>query len=139
MDFVLYFTKEQIVRVSGLAVKPILSSLTSTKRLPEFVSRLTSQAEGDDFQEKPLCLPHRDKRSKRVLLTRIFTLGRIRRKTSTIFKRKEDMILQEKLDLVTNYFAEDWAINKAMQLLDDYEKMVDAQQPASKARKINDK
>ena len=38
LNFVLYFTKEQIVRVSGLAVKPLLSSLTFTKRLPEIVS-----------------------------------------------------------------------------------------------------
>lgn len=33
------------------------------------------------------------------------------------------MTEQEKLNLVTNYFAEDWAIDKAMQLLEDYEKM----------------
>ena len=32
------------------------------------------------------------------------------------------MTSQEKLNLVTNYFAEDWAIDKAMQLLEDYEK-----------------
>lgn len=66
--------------------------------------------------------------------------------------------MQEKLNLVTNYFAEDWAIDKAMQLLYDYEKMEAPQadsvledaasgcdltspstQHASKARKINDK
>lgn len=40
------------------------------------------------------------------------------------------MTLQEKLNLVTNYFAEDWAIDKAMQLLEDYE---NAQQPAPSA------
>ena len=33
------------------------------------------------------------------------------------------MTEQEKLNLVTNYFAEDWAIDKAMQLLEDYENM----------------
>lgn len=43
------------------------------------------------------------------------------------------MTLQDKLNLVTNYFAEDWAIGKAMQLLEDYEKMVEAQQPAPSA------
>lgn len=32
------------------------------------------------------------------------------------------MTKQEKLNLVTNYFAEGWAIDKAMQLLEDYEK-----------------
>lgn len=37
------------------------------------------------------------------------------------------MTSQEKLNLVTNYFAEDWVIEKAMQLLEDYDK---AQQPA---------
>lgn len=31
------------------------------------------------------------------------------------------MTLQEKLDLVTNYFADNWAIDKAMQLLEDYD------------------
>ena len=36
------------------------------------------------------------------------------------------MTSQEKLNLVTNYFSEDWAIKKAMQLLEDYDK---AQQP----------
>jgi hypothetical protein len=36
------------------------------------------------------------------------------------------MTEQEKLNLVTNYFAEDWAIEKAMGLLEDYEKVVDA-------------
>ena len=35
LNFVLYFTKEQIVKVNGLAVKPLLSSLTFTKRLHE--------------------------------------------------------------------------------------------------------
>ena len=34
---------------------------------------------------------------------------------------------QEKLNLVTNYFSEDWAIEKAMQLLEDYEKGVEEQ------------
>ncbi len=38
------------------------------------------------------------------------------------------MTEQEKLNLVTNYFAEDWAIDKAMHLLEDYEKEVEAQQ-----------
>lgn len=32
------------------------------------------------------------------------------------------MTSQEKLNIVTNYFAEDWAIEKAMQLLEDYER-----------------
>lgn len=41
------------------------------------------------------------------------------------------MTSQEKLNLVTNYFAEDWAIEKAMQLLDDYDK---AQQPTPPAQ-----
>lgn len=36
------------------------------------------------------------------------------------------MTSQEKLNLVTNYFSEDWAIEKAMSLLEDYDK---AQQP----------
>ena len=40
------------------------------------------------------------------------------------------MTSQEKLNLVTNYFAEDWAIEKAMQLLEDYDK---AQQPSLSA------
>ena len=31
------------------------------------------------------------------------------------------MTSQEKLNLVMNYFSEDWAIKKAMQLLEDYE------------------
>lgn len=34
------------------------------------------------------------------------------------------MTSQEKLNLVTNYFAEDWAIEKAMQLLEDYESSI---------------
>lgn len=38
------------------------------------------------------------------------------------------MTEQEKLNLVTNYFAEDWAIKSAIGLLEDYEKMLEAQQ-----------
>ncbi len=41
------------------------------------------------------------------------------------------MTEQEKLNLVTNYFAEDWAIDKATQLLDDYQKMTETQSPLS--------
>ena len=40
---------------------------------------------------------------------------------------------QDKLNLITNYFADNLAIDKAMQLLDDYEKMVEAQQPVPSA------
>ena len=41
------------------------------------------------------------------------------------------MTEQEKLNLVTNYFAEDWAIDKATQWLDDYQKMTETQSPLS--------
>ena len=44
------------------------------------------------------------------------------------------MTEQAKLNLVTNYFAEDWAIDKAMQLLDDYQKMTGTQSPLSDAQ-----
>ena len=40
------------------------------------------------------------------------------------------MTEQEKINLVTNYFAEDWAIEKAMNLLEDYEKILEAPQPS---------
>lgn len=43
------------------------------------------------------------------------------------------MTEDEKLNLVTNWFAEDWAIESAMGLLGDYEKMLEAQQPAARA------
>ena len=40
-----------------------------------------------------------------------------------------DNIDQAKLNLVTNYFAEDWAIEKALLLLEDYQKMMETQPP----------
>ena len=45
---------------------------------------------------------------------------------------------QDKLNLITNYFADNLAIDKAMQLLDDYEKMVEAQQPVPSAAAAGD-
>ena len=43
------------------------------------------------------------------------------------------MTEQEKTNLVTNYFAEDWAIDEAMQLLEDCQKMTETQSPLSGA------
>ena len=45
---------------------------------------------------------------------------------------------KDKLNLITNYFADNLAIDKAMQLLDDYEKMVEAQQPVPSAAAAGD-
>ena len=39
------------------------------------------------------------------------------------------MTEQEKINLVTNYFAEDWSIEKALLLLEDYQKMMETQPP----------
>ena len=44
------------------------------------------------------------------------------------------MTEQEKINLVTNYFAEDWAIKKALLLLEDYQKMMETQPPLSDAQ-----
>ncbi len=46
---------------------------------------------------------------------------------------------QAKLNLVTNYFAEDWAIEKAMDLLVDYEKMIEEQQPVPSVASVASK
>lgn len=48
-------------------------------------------------------------------------------------------IEQAKLNLVTNYFAEDWAIEKAMDLLVDYEKMIEEQQPVPSVASVASK
>ena len=39
------------------------------------------------------------------------------------------MTEQEKINLITNYFAEDWATEKALLLLEDYQKMMETQPP----------
>lgn len=44
------------------------------------------------------------------------------------------MTEQEKINLVTNYFAEDWAIEKGLLLLEDYQKMMETQPPLSDAQ-----